>query len=212
MSAFESIRMKALKLAALAARGVGGEAAAAQAKLEALLARPGMTLLDLVSEDSRQTRELDIIADPLRPKLDKELRGLAGNCLAYVLQRSVSTVQCGSVIRRRSIMSRRGNIRWVRYYVMQAELTAGELEDWEACFAHYKPSFLSTRKKLQAALKAVLTGFLHQHDLFAPSAGDGPAAPLSPQERAALLAAMRAAEGDRWTRGEKLEQPHFMLA
>lgn len=51
---FESLRMKARKLAALAARGVDGERETAQRKLEAFLRQHGMTLDSLEAGDKWQ--------------------------------------------------------------------------------------------------------------------------------------------------------------
>jgi len=205
---FESLRMKARKLAALAARGVGGEKQTAQAKLEAFLTRWNMTLESLDAGERRE-RELACVLDPAKPCKDLQLARLAGQCLAYVLgQKS----QHRTFICQRGKTNAKGRVVKVSFYVLRAELTDAEFEDWEACFQCYAPSFESTRVRLRRALKQALHGFVHAHDIFPPQDSDGKAKPLSPAELQALIDAMRQAQGDKWKRpAGRIQQTNFLL-
>lgn len=209
MSEFESIRMKARKLAELGARGVDGERAAAQTKLREFLARHGITLESLDAGERRE-RELSCVLDANKPRKDLDLARLAGQCLAYVLGRPSThrTFVC-----QRGKTNARGKVVKVSFYVLREDLTDAEFEDWQACFQYYAPSFEASRIKLRRALKQALSGFIHAHDIFPPSPADSKAKPLTPSELQALIDAMRQAQGDKWERPTaKLEQPAFFLA
>jgi len=198
---FESARMKALKLAALATRGVGGEAEVARRKLAEHLERPGLTL-DMLSVSARSERMLHCTVDLNKATKDIGLMKLAGQCLGYVLNDSAL-----------HYVSRVVKLGKRSCYVVKAELTDLEFEDWTNCFCHYAPLFVASRKNLQAALKACFLGFIHKHKVFAQrpdDADDGK--PLTPAQLAALLAAMHSAEGDKWERPSgRLELGGFML-
>lgn len=205
---FESLRMKARKLAALAARGVGGEREAAAQKLQALLARHGLTLESLEAGERRWC-ELECVHDPVKPTKDRDLLRLAAQCLVYVMGRSVHKEGEGRV---RSVMSAKGRVRRHSFWVLKAELTDAEFEDWSECFAWYAPAFVKSRQRLRRALKQAFVGFIHAHDIFPPPEDDNQAKPLTADERQALRDAMRHAEGEAWQRpAGKLQQGGFLL-
>lgn len=205
---FESLRMKARKLAALAARGVGGEREAAEHKLQAFLARHGMTLESLEAGERRWC-ELECVHDPVKPTKDRDLVRLAAQCLVYVMGRGVYKE---SEIRVRSVMSLKGRVRNLKFWVLRAELTEAEFEDWSECFAWYVPAFVKSRQRLRRALKQAFVGFIHAHDIFPPPEDDSQAKPLTAHERQALRDAMRYAEGEAWQRpAGKLQQGGFLL-
>lgn len=198
---FESARMKELKLAALASRGVGGEAEVAQRKLAKHLEAHGLTL-EMLSVSTRSERMLHCVVDLNKATKDTGLVKLAGQCLGYVLNESALHYSSRVVkLGKRSC------------YVVKAELTDLEFEDWTNCFCHYAPLFVASRKNLQAALRACFLGFIYKHKVFAqrPDAADD-GKPLTPAQMAALIAAMHSAEGDKWERPTgRLEQGGFML-
>lgn len=198
---FESARMKALKLAALASRGVGGEAEVARRKLAKHLEAHGLTL-EMLSVTTRSERMLHCVVDLNKATKDTGLVKLAGQCLGYVLNESALQYSSRVVkLGKRSC------------YVVKAELTDLEFEDWTNCFCHYAPLFVASRKNLQAALRACFLGFIHKHKVFAqrPAAADD-GKPLTPAQMAALMTAMHSAEGDKWERpAGRIEQGGFML-
>jgi hypothetical protein len=202
---FETARMKARKLAALAARGVGGERETAQHMLARHLKVHGLSLRDLADEEQRQARDLD--AGPCPAALKNDMTGLLANCLAFVLQHRVLIVTGLARVDKAKGRKRAGK---VRHLIACAELTQAELEDWKECFEHYRPAFLETRKRLHLAARKALDGFLSQHNIFAPSDGGG--ADLSPEELEALIAAMRASSGETWQRTAKLAPGNLLPA
>lgn len=198
---FESAHMKALKLAALASRGVGGEAEVAQRKLAQHLEAHGLTL-EMLSESRRSERMLHCVVDLNKATKDTGLMKLAGQTLGYVLNDSALHYSSRVVkLGRRSC------------YVVKAELTDLEFEDWTNCFCHYAPLFVASRKNLQSALRACFLGFIHKHKVFAQRPDDADEGkPLTPAQMAALMTAMHSAEGDKWERPSgRLEQGGFML-
>ena len=205
---FESLRMKAQKLAALAARGEGGEREVASAKLSAFLAAHGLTLESLEAGEKR-ARELVCVIDPKKPRADKDLAKLGWQCLVYVLGYSPKA-DCYK--RKDVVKNAKGKARFVAFYVHHVDLTEAEFEDWQACFAHYAPAFEATRVRLRRALRAALKGFIHAHELFAPPEDVKEAKPLTPAEMQALIDAMRNSQGDKWERpAGRLQQEGFLL-
>lgn len=205
---FESLRMKARKLAALAARGEGGEREVAAAKLSAFLAAHGLTLESLEAGEKR-TRELVCVLDPKKPRADQDLACLAWQCVVYVLGHSPEAT---SYRRKDVVKNAKGKARPVAFFVHHVDLTDAEFEDWQACFAHYAPAFEATRVRLRRALRAALKGFIHAHELFSPPDDSKEAKPLSPAEMQALIDAMRNSQGERWERpAGKLQQEGFLL-
>ena len=144
-SQFETIRMKARKLAALAARGEGGEREAAQAKLEAFLTRWNLTLESLDAGEKRP-RGLVCVLDPKKPSADKELACLAWQCLVYVLG---YTPEATSYLHKDVVKNAKGKARLVAFYVHEVELSDADFDDWQACFKHYGPAFEATRVRLR---------------------------------------------------------------
>ncbi len=205
---FESLRMKARKLAALAARGVGGEREAAAQKLQAFLARHGLTLESLEAGERRWC-ELECVVDPTRPTKDNDLARLAVQCLVYVMQCDVPRE---AALRPRMIETSKGRRRKAQFWVMRAQLTPPEFEDWVACFGCHAPAFVKCRQRLRLALKRALSGFIHSHGIFPPPNADDKAKPLSAAELQALLDVMRSSEGKKWERpAGRLQQEGFLL-
>lgn len=205
---FESALMKARKLAALAAAGVGGERENAVRMLEAHLTRHGLTMAAL-GDESRQMRGLACVLDAKKPTKDKELRDLGAQTLAYILGRRVKHIKHAVFVVKTPLL-KPGKI--TSFFLIEADLTELEHEDWLACFQHYAPSFVATRIKLRRAVKMPLSGFLHQHDIFPPDDEEEESKPLSRAEIEALIAAMKQSTGDKWDRpAGRLEQKGFML-
>jgi hypothetical protein len=205
---FESLRMKARKLAALAARGVGGERNVAAAKLTAFLALHGMTL-DSLEASERRTRELVCVLDPKKPRADEDLARLAFQCCVYVLGYCPE----GASYRRKEVMKNaKGKARTVAFYVHHVDMTEPEFEDWQACFGHYAQAFEATRVRLRRMLKAALKGFIQAHELFSPPDDSQESKPLTAAELQAVLDAMRNSQGDKWERpAGRLQQEGFLL-
>lgn len=172
---FESLRMKARKLAALAARGVDGEREAAQAKLQAFLTRWNITLESLDAGE-RKTRELVCVLDPKRPKKDADLARLAWQCVKYIMG---FAPEAASFLRTQQIKRPKGKAQQVRFYVHHVDMSKAEFEDWEACFQHYGPAFEATRARLRRALRAALKGFIHAQDIFPPPEDSKVSKPLA---------------------------------
>lgn len=205
---FESLRMKAQKLAALAARGEGGEREVAAAKLAAFLAAHGLTLESLDASE-RHTRELVCVLDPKKPRADEDLARLAFQCCVYVLG---YCPEVASYRRKEVVKNAKGKARPVAFYVHRVDLTDQEFEDWQACFGHYAQDFEATRVRLRRALRAALKGFIHAHELFSPPDDSKESKPLTSAEMQALIDAMRQAQGDKWEHPKgKLQQEGFLL-
>lgn len=107
-----------------------------------------------------------------------------------------------------------------RIYVIEAEVTDLEFEEWRDCFHHYAADFWETaedlKREARAAAKAAkmaLTGFVCRHGIFPPEEDDGKEdKPMSPERLAALIAAANAARGEGFVRGRgKLEQGGLLL-
>lgn len=206
--AFESARMKARKLAALAAAGVDGECENAIRLLEAHLAKHGLTMAAL-SDETRTDRHLNCIVDPKKLIKDTQLRGLAVQTLCYVLAKRPKEIKYGVF----EVVTQGAKGKRCKLFRVQAELTELEHEDWVACYLHYAPAFVSTRTKLRKALKMALNGFVQQHGIFPPSDEEKESKPLTRAQIEALIAAMKQADGDKWERpAGRLEQGGFMLA
>lgn len=203
--AFESVRMKALKLAALASRGVGGEAETAQRKLTEHLSKHGLTL-EMLSESARKERMLHCVVNPAQPVKDSALLNLGGQCLAYVLNEHKFKY-------RSRVLPIHGFGKKKSCYVIVADLTDLEFEDWVAFFQHYAPLFVSSRKDMRDALRMAFKGFIHKHHIFADPGDDiEEGKPLTLAQMQALIAAMQMAQGDKWERpAGRLEQGGFML-
>lgn len=205
---FESVRMKALKLAALAAAGVDGERENAVRMLEAHLARHGLTMAAL-SDESRKMRSLACVLDAKKPTKDSDLRDLGAQTLSYVLGRRVKHIKHAVYVVNTTLLKPG---KRTRFFLIEAELTELEHEDWRACYMHYAPSFVATRQKLRRAVKMALSGFTHQHDIFPPNDEEEEGKSLSRAEIEALIAAMKQSTGDKWDRpAGRLEQGGFML-
>lgn len=206
--AFESARMKARKLAALATAGVDGERENAIRLLEAHLKKHGLTMAAL-SDEVRIKRSLACVIDPKKPTKDKELRDLGAQTLAYVLAKRLKHIKHAVfVIDTTKLFPGKRT----RFFMIEAELTELEFEDWVACFRHFAPSFVATRIKLRRAVKMALSGFIHQHEIFPPDDEDVESKPLTRAEIEALIAAMKQSSGDKWERpAGRLEKGGFML-
>lgn len=205
---FESALMKARKLAALASAGVGGERENAVRMLEAHLTRHGLTMAAL-SDESRITRSLACVLDPKKPTRDMDLRALGTQTLCFVLGKRPKHIKHTTfeIDTTKLFPGKR-----TRFYMIEAELTELEHEDWQACFKHYAPSFVATRTKLRRAVKMALSGFIHQHDIFPPDDSETESKPLTRAQIEALISAMKQSGGDKWDRpAGRLEQGGFML-
>lgn len=201
---FESARMKAMKLAALASAGVGGERENALRMLEAHLKRHGLTMAAL-GDDGRCERMLHCVVDMRHPTKDTGLLELAGQCLAYVLNKQKLRYRSRTLPIH--VLGKKKSC-----FVVIADLTAAEHEDWVACFTHYAPDFVKTRKQLRDALRMAFKGFIHKHGIFPESDGEGDSKPLTIEQMIAMMAAMNMSTGEKWDRpAGRLEQGGFML-
>lgn len=185
---YESARMKARKLAALALRGVGGEAEAAAEALRRHLQRWNLKLEDL--QEQHEERWVDL--GPCKASEFKDLRALALNCLAWLLHQPVR-----AVTRLEKAGKKGGRLK------VSATVSLADEKEWKDCFAHYAPEYLKTRQKLRRMARLALDGFLAQHDLFPPTSDDE-LPEMSQERREALIAAMVASSGATWQRGPKL--------
>jgi hypothetical protein len=216
---FESARMKALKLLALASRGVGGEADNARKMLEAHCTRHGIDGATL-ADCERSTRQLLIvIKNPAwKPKRDMKLAQLAVQSLRYI--RGIANLPIGAC---RSVQyihraSDKARPRKYTVYAVEAEATLAEWEDCRSCFDHYAPDFwkmqmlLEHRKReIAAAIKRSVNVFINEHDLFPPDAGTKGSLP-TPEEIAAYRAAAAAVTGDKWIRpAGRLQTANYYL-
>lgn len=217
MSEFESTRMKALKLAALAAGGEGGEAENARRMLHALLRRHGLTV-DALRPKERATHYLDVIVKKKwwKPCKDKVLAALAVQCLRFVCgtdQMNVQVRVCSIEVRTRGL-----KVKTAPIYELSAEVTDAEFEDWRACFDHYAPSLAETladlrqaQRRAAKALKMGLPAFLAEHEIFPPDAKKSQRR-LSQDEILAAFAAQQSVKGETWRRpAGRLEQADFFL-
>ncbi|WP_395741050.1 hypothetical protein [Prosthecobacter sp.] len=207
---YESALMKARKLAALAAAGVGGERANALEMLERHLRRHRLSLDDLRTDD-RKRRVLECFDVKRKPMVNADLAALGVQCLAYVLN---EPVKCHTGNKAFPWVSGKGRKAKPYAYgsVLIADLTDMEEEDWRACFGHFMPDFLATQKAMKAALKKCLSGFVHQHQIFRDTREGEEGPMLSEEELEALAAAMGQAQGSKWKRpAGRLVQSDFLL-
>jgi hypothetical protein len=215
---FESARMKALKLLALASRGVGGEAENARKMLEAHCAKHGINIATL-ADCERSPRKLLVAVNERawQPKPCMELAQLAVQCLRYILEQD--DVKLGSVRRIKYVYRRnlKSKAKVCEVYEVEADTTLAEWEDWRSCFDYYAPHFWQTKvqlelqkQKIAKALKQSLHVFINYHNLFPPDAGK--AEMPTPEEIAAYQAAAAAVSGDKWERPTaRIEQSNFYL-
>lgn len=103
-------------------------------------------------------------------------------------------------------------------YVLRAEVTDLEYDEWRDCFHHYAEDFWESSLELKQqakiatrAAKMALEGFVNQHGIFPPSPERSGKGDLSPDELAALIAAMQGSKGERFTRGRSKLQPGGLL-
>lgn len=217
---YESARMKALKLAALAAQGVDGERENAQRMLDAHLKKHGLTLQGLIGGERRE-RGFDAIVRGYQcypPKLDRSLAKLAGQCLRFVCDSDDVNV----FLRKDEIEvpAKRG-LGWkmVKVWHVFANVTDDEFDDWRECFDHYARHLMDTMDELReaesAARRAAKMGFsmfIHEHELF-PSDAVKSEAKMSLKDRIAAILAMQNVKGERWQRpAGKLQQTGFLLS
>lgn len=213
---YESARMKALKLLALACRGVGGEAANAKRLLDEHCSKHGISL-DTLTDSDRSMRSLPVAVKHAawKPKPDIRLAQLAVQCLRYV--KGTDNVGFESLSKSEHPSARKTK-RPKYVYSIEAELTLAEWEDWRSCFDHYAPLMWvmqtrleKQRRQIQAAIKRTVSVFINEHHLFPPDAGSSDSQ-ATPEEIAAYQAAAAAVTGHTWTRPiARLEKPHFML-
>lgn len=221
MSDFESILAKARKLAALAAADSGaeeGERANAQRMLEEHLTRHDITL-EALKQQQIKRREMDVcsLRKTDKPCLHVKLRNLAVNLFWYVVGDS-----------KRAVYYRRGEVyrptrgpgpdQTFRVWVVLADCTELEFEDWKACFYHFAPAYLDSEaelrnniKALQKALKSMLGIFVNKHHILPPDAKQCRKEPTMEEMLAAMIA-RQAVKGERWERPTaRLEQGGFLL-
>jgi len=221
MSDFESILVKARKLAALAAADSGateGERANAQRMLEEHLARHDITQESLKQQQMKR-RELDVcsLRKTDKPGLHAKLRALAANLFWYVVGDSKRAVYY-----RKGELSRpsrgAGPDQTFRVWVVLADCTELEFEDWRACFYHFAPSYLDSEAELRANIKALqkamsrLLGiFVNTHRILPPDAKMSRKEPTMEEMLAAMIA-RKAVKGERWERpAGRLQQSDFLL-
>lgn len=190
---------KARKLARLAAGGATeAERTNAAERLREHMTRYGITENDL-SARSRQMMAVDCVDPKSRRKnrRDKDINKIAFQILAWVMGFEEG----------RQILMRKTET----HDIMMAELSPAECLDFEDAWRHYLPAFLESRKALRKAVKMAATGFMHKMDLLMPS--DGRPSTLTMEEIEAIIAAAKAATGDKWERpAGRLDSSNFKLS
>lgn len=144
----ESILDKARKVLALAERGVGGEALAAKAALDALLKKHGLTIDDLRTT-RRVERKFTIRG--------KEERSVVLHCLLKMFGRESDVTKSAG--------------KYKRDPAVYVEMSDVEYLDFKPFFAFHMRQYRKERKKL---MDTITTAYVNKHRLFAD---DGPEAP-----------------------------------
>jgi hypothetical protein len=220
MKEFESRLATARKLSALANPangGLPGEIDNARRMLAQHLEKYGLTP-EMLSTQDRRRRDIECISllRGQKPVCNLDLVRLAKQCLAFVVgeNRAVYYHKADHFTPQKGP---KPDKRW-RIYIAEAEVTELEYEEWRACFQHYVLDFLASKEDLkqkvklaQAACKVALEGFIHRHQIFPPSSQRA-AKGLSPDELAALIAALTSARGEAWQRpAGKLDTGRLLL-
>ncbi|WP_278752589.1 hypothetical protein [Alistipes putredinis] len=144
----ESILDKARKVLALAERGVGGEALAAKAALDALLKKHGLTIDDL-----RQTRRIE----RKFTVRGKEERCVLLHCLLKMFGRASDVTKSAC--------------KYKRDRAIYVEMSEIEFLDFKPFFAFHLRQY---RKECKKLMDTVTTAYVNKHNLFAD---DSPSAP-----------------------------------
>lgn len=103
--------------------------------------------------------------------------------------------------------ARNGKVKRLKVRRFEVNLSDAEYADWLQAVAHYMPLFRKLRKDLEAQLKAArmalkysLHGFVAKFEIYPDREDDGSKSRLTPEQRAAAIAALRATEGKPWKR------------
>lgn len=230
MKDFDSILAKARKLAALADAQSGaaeGERENAERMLREHCERYGIKPESL-SLSAREEHCLLLVPDPryreigpddLKPSRNRGLITLAIHTWMYVTGEDIKQRRMG--VRKTDFWTPRRKKDDRAWPVFEAvvEATPMEFDDWRDCFYHYAPDFLIGQSDLRANLRALKKAvanyegaFVNAHDLFPPSAYDGPRKESTLAERLATRVAASFIKGDTWERnGGKLKQGGFFL-
>lgn len=160
------LRSRAIKLLALAQRGIGGEKENAARMLEKLLAKHGMTLADLDPSNEART-ELQLTYST------QEERKLIVQIAAMILNTRGPSLY-----------------RHHRRKALTIEVTPAQRAD---IILHYETYRIALRGHMQRAKKIAMSAFIHANNIF-PTANDEEttsAPDIPPEELAELLAAIR---------------------
>lgn len=224
MKEFESVLAKARKLASVAnpANGAAqGEMENAAKALEALLKKHGITL-ESISAERRSMRGVKCISSfrKHRPSKDIDLSRLCAQCLRHVTGNSHQEMECctGKITVESKASKRKIKFREVEIFVIYAEVTDLEYQEWCEAYLHYagqlKDMMAALRKEVRLAQKAVkagLEGFVNRHGIFAEDAQDSPEKEHTTESLEAFLRAFQSAKGETWIRkGGYLQEELFL--
>jgi hypothetical protein len=205
MNDFDSIarKLRALQATVAHPETPPGEKQAAQARIEALCQRHGFTVADILATE---LHIIEIFAETL------ELAQLACQLLRIIAgkdshaERHISRYDY--VIPSKPRLTKNGKPKFTRPkaatgYRISALMPQVEGDDWKAAYAHYKPILnasiqtLDTQiKTARKARKQALPGLCNQFHLFPEDSTPGKAPKNF--DMAAYIAAMNAAQGERW--------------
>lgn len=207
MKDFESIarKIRALQTTVGHPTTPQGEREAAQASIERLCERHGLSVADI--------ENIELVDAVLCVNAENE-RALAFQLLSIIGGWDVfEKATLRTEILRQPGKGRR-KARLVPRWTITARMPKLEADDWKAAYAHYLPMLwdleLDLDRQLKIARRAVkqaLQGFLQKFNLFSdverPMTGKKKRKqkPLSAMDWAAMMAAYQAAKGDKWERG-----------
>ncbi len=160
MDNFESIREKLLKIKAMADNGVeAGERQAAQNRLEKLMSKYGISLEEIVQEETHEYKYR------YTSKLEKQLY-----------------TQIYSMVLVEAAVSYSVNIGNRSLYFKMTKLQRVEMD---YMVDHYKPLLYSELRKVE---KAFINGFFVKHRIFEDVESSGEGSSLSPEEIQRIMA------------------------
>lgn len=207
---YESILLKARKLAAMADPANGAapaEIEAAEKALAELVARYHIKPDDL--DESKREMRLLICKSRFRdqpPKLDKNLAYFARVCFAYIvgdINRKTRIFQTEIELPTRGLA-----VKMRQVHAVEAFCTECEYSEWKECFEHYAPDFIEMndelrREKAQAAFnfKHSWSNFCGENDIM-PPLPDAPEPTLADKLKAMSLP--KAPKVSPWQKGGKL--------
>ncbi|WP_395734865.1 hypothetical protein [Prosthecobacter sp.] len=208
---YEPALVKARKLAASADPANGGspgEVENARQALKRLCDRYGLSPERLDEEARRKLGFAVVSPDPThKPWKDVMLLKLAVQILRYVVGESGNNVREWDLHRQKRKYAKAGRRKGFtcEIWIVEANVTALEHEEWQECFMHYAPYFIETRKRLKEqaaaarrAVKLAASAFINQHDIFPPDVEETTGGDL--QRLQDLMMAMRCVQGETWER------------